>query len=66
MSEYLDRLKHLRDAKTPVGAIANVQTNISFRKAIDYIEVLESQIEDFVGLVVGQNNLNKKVKKWIN
>jgi len=41
-SEYLDRLKHLRDSKTPVGETAAVQTNVSFRKAIDYIEKLES------------------------
>ena len=45
MSEYLDRLKHLSIAKTPVGETANVQTNVSFRKAIDYIERLEKQVE---------------------
>jgi hypothetical protein len=44
MSEYLDRLKQLRDA-TPRDSFTppNVHSNVSFRKAIDYIEKLEKR-----------------------
>lgn len=45
MSEYLDRLKHLRDATPPPGNAKNVQSNVSFRRAIDYIEKLEKDLE---------------------
>ena len=43
MSEYLDRLKQRRDATPPPGNAPNVQSNVSFRKAIDYIEILEAR-----------------------
>ena len=43
MSEYLTRLKQLRDATPPPGNAPNVQSNVSFRKAIDYIEKLEAE-----------------------
>lgn len=43
MSEYLTRLKQLRDAKPSDSFVPpNVHSNVSFRKAIDYIEQLES------------------------
>jgi len=44
MSEYLNRLKQRRDATPPPGNAKNVQSNVSFRKAIDYIEDLEHKI----------------------
>ena len=46
MSEYLNRLKQLRDAPiTDSFQSPNVHSNVSFRKAIDYIELLEQQRE---------------------
>ena len=44
MSEYLELLKRRRDATPPPGNAPNVQSNVSFRKAIDYIERLEKQL----------------------
>ena len=44
MSEYLNRLKQRRDATPPPGNAPNVQSNVTFRKAIDYIEDLEHKI----------------------
>ena len=44
MSEYLNRLKHLRDATPPPGNAKNVQDNVSFRRAIDYIEKIEALV----------------------
>jgi len=40
MSDYLTRLKQLRDAAIEPP---NTHSNVSFRKAIDYIETLEKQ-----------------------
>ena len=45
MSEYLELLKRRRDATPPPGNAPNVQSNVSFRKAIDYIERLENQLD---------------------
>lgn len=45
MSDYLDRLKQLRDVKPTLGAHENVHHNVSFRKAIDYIEKLENVLD---------------------
>lgn len=46
MSEYLNRLKQLRDAPlTDSFQSPNVHSNVSFRKAIDYIERLENEIK---------------------
>ena len=59
MSEYLDRLKHLRDATPPPGNAKNVQDNVSFRRAIDYIEKLETQRKtDRAKLIKKINNIN--------
>ncbi|MCK5127502.1 MAG: hypothetical protein KAR42_14700 [candidate division Zixibacteria bacterium] len=44
MSEYLELLKRRRDATPPPGNAPNVQSNVSFRKAIDYIERLETEL----------------------
>ena len=59
MSEYLDRLKHLRDATPSPGNAPNVQSNVSFRRAIEYIEKLEQQRRtDRVNLIKKINNIN--------
>ncbi|MCH9712673.1 MAG: hypothetical protein K0U20_08635 [Proteobacteria bacterium] len=53
MSEYLNRLKQLRDQEIDPP---NVHANVSFRKAIDYIERLENRVEELEAQIVNLEN----------
>ena len=55
MSEYLELLKRRRDATPPPGNAPNVQSNVSFRKAIDYIELLEKETAEKTVFINSQN-----------
>ncbi len=61
MSEYLNRLKQLRDAK-PSDSFTppNVHSNVSFRKAIDYIEQLEAELNVVNAVADGRGDRDRR------